>query len=55
MGGGVRVNNTRVTEDDYALAEADVLRAEGGNPSEAQFGLVLVTAGKKNKHLVTVE
>ena len=54
-GGGVRVNNTRVTEDDYALADADVLRAEGGNPSEAQLGLVLVTAGKKNKHLVTVE
>ena len=41
------------------LDDAGVPLADAGmpavNPSEAQFGLVLVTAGKKNKHLVTVE
>jgi len=46
-GGGVRVNNRRVEEEGHVLAAEEVLAASRG-------GLVLISAGKKNKHIVRV-
>jgi tyrosyl-tRNA synthetase len=46
-GGGVRLNNRRVESDDEVVGATDVLQSSAGE-------LLLVAAGKKNKHIVRV-
>ena len=45
QGGGVRVNNNRVSSDEHVLSEEDLIEGR----------LVLLAAGKKNKMLVRVK
>ncbi len=45
QGGGVRVNNDRVSSDEHVLSEEDLIEGR----------LVLLAAGKKNKMLVRVK
>ena len=44
QGGGVQVNNARVTSEDHQLTQQDLIEGR----------LLLLAAGKKNKLLVTV-
>ena len=44
QGGGMQVNNVRITSEDHELAEEDLIEGR----------LLLLAAGKKNKLLVTV-
>ena len=46
-GGGVRLNNRRVESDEEVVGATDVLQSSAGE-------LMLVAAGKKNKHIVRV-
>lgn len=44
QGGGVQVNNVRISSEEHKLTETDLIEGR----------LLLLTAGKKNKMLVTV-
>lgn len=44
QGGGVQVNNARISSEDHKLTQEDLIEGR----------LLLLTAGKKNKMLVTV-
>lgn len=44
QGGGVQVNNARITSEDHQLTQQDLIEGR----------LLLLAAGKKNKLLVTV-
>ena len=44
QGGGVRVNNERVSDEQHALSEGDLIDGR----------LMLIAAGKKNKLLLRV-